>query len=370
VVSSFAEIRPLTSLRFLAASLVFWQHVGMLPGFGWMLSYTPSFGRIGVCVFFVLSGYILSYSYGEQDWRGDFGRNARGFYWSRFARIYPLHWLMFLFALPLGLNSRTARVSISEFPFLLTLTDSLWPGHPPMVQPVKAAWTLSCEVFFYLLAPFCFLVLCRRKNPLALAGAILAAYTALIVFLALKFGDLNWSAYLRMPEFLMGIVGYHLSRRIDLARFAHGLLFGGVVLLACVGATDTVFRLPHLFYSFAYAPGALMVILCLACVRGSTKEFFSRPSLVLFGNASYALYLLHDPVLRYLKVALDRTQIVLPRPWSVLAAVLLFVSTLLVATLCYKFYENPIRLKLRALFQRRPRRIPSAVPSEVPLEIQ
>ena len=80
----------------------------MLPGLEWMRIPANCTGRAGVTVFFVLSGFIMCYSYGDRDWTGRFGGNAREFYWSRFARIYPLHWLMFLFALPLGLNSLTA----------------------------------------------------------------------------------------------------------------------------------------------------------------------------------------------------------------------------------------------------------------------
>jgi len=370
MVSSLAEIRPLTSLRFFAASLVFWQHFSMLPGLEWMLSYTRSFGRIGVCAFFVLSGFILAYSYGGQNWRGDFGKNARSFYSSRFARIYPLHWLIFLFALPLGLNSNTARVSVFDFPWLLTLTDRLWPGIPFMFQPVKAAWTLSCEVLFYLLAPFCFVVLSQRKNPLVVAVTMLASYTAVIVFLVLAFGQLNWSAYQRMPEFLLGIAGYQLSQRINLAPFARGLLIGGVVLLICAGTVDTVFKFPyHLFYDFAYAPGALLVILGFATVTGGPKEFFSRPSLVLLGNASFALYLLHDPVLRYSKVALNRMDVVLSLPWNLFFAIFIFGCTLAVAVLCYTFYENPARLRIRSFLLRRPVPV-KPTPASRPLEFQ
>lgn len=369
MVSGLAEIRPLTSLRFFAASMVFWQHLGMLPGLEWMLVYTRSFGGIGVSVFFVLSGYILSYSYGGQNWRGDFGKNVLAFYSSRLARIYPLHWLMFLFALPLGLNSNTARVSVSDFPWLLTLTDRLWPGIPGMVQPVKAAWTLSCEVFFYLLAPFCFIVLSHRRHPLVLAGTMLAAYTALIVWLALQFGHLNWSAYLRMPEFLLGVTGYHFAQRVNLSRYARGLLAGGVVLLTCAGLADSIKPFPNLFDGFAFAPGALLVILGFATVTGGPQEFLSRPSLVLLGNASYALYLLHDPVLRYTKVALNRMDLVLSPPWNLLATLVLFGGTVSVSILCFKFYENPARLKIRSLLMRRPVQ-PKSAPARTPLEFQ
>ena len=116
------EIYSLTSLRFFAASLVFVEHLRIVPGFAWVkVNYLP--GRIGVAVFFVLSGFILSYTYGARNWTREFARNSREFYWSRFARIYPLHWLMFLIALPLAMNSHSLRPTPSSFPWLLTLTD-------------------------------------------------------------------------------------------------------------------------------------------------------------------------------------------------------------------------------------------------------
>jgi peptidoglycan/LPS O-acetylase OafA/YrhL len=344
------EIYALTTLRFFAATLVVWEHLPMLPGLEWMRIPANCTGRAGVTVFFVLSGFIMCYSYGDRDWTGRFGGNAREFYWSRFARIYPLHWLMFLFALPLGLNSLTARVSVSDIPWQLTLTDMLWPGHDAGEQPVKAAWTLSCEVLFYLLAPVFFLMLSGKKRPLAVSVVLLLGITAAMLALVSLFPGGYWLAYEYLPEFLLGIAGFQLARRVNLSRAVSPLLVaGGLLLIVAVLAN---LLLPCRFIHLYYAPGALLVILGCANAAGYIGRFLSLPLLVLLGHASYSLYLLHDPVLRYFKVWLNRNGIVLLFPWNILTATAVFGGIIVAAILCFKYYENPARLKLRSLLKR------------------
>ncbi len=343
------EIYALTSIRFFAAALVVWEHLPMLPGLEWMGVPGNCTGRAGVIIFFVLSGFIMSYTYGDRDWSGRFGGNAREFYWSRFARIYPLHWLMFLFALPLGLNSNTARVSVSDFPWQLTLTDMLWPGHAAGAQPVKAAWTLSCEVLFYLLTPVFFLALNGKKRPLTVSVILLLGTTAGILTLIALFPGGHWLAYEYLPEFLLGIAGFQLTRRVNLSRAGSGLLVvGGVFLVVAVMAN---LSRPCRFAQLYYAPGALLVILGCANAAGRMGRFLALPPLVLLGHASYSLYLLHDPVLRYLKVLLNRKGIVLSFPGNILIAAVVFGGIITASILCFKYYENPVRLKLRSLLK-------------------
>jgi len=348
------EIYALTSIRFFAAALVVWEHLPMLPGLEWMQIPANCTGRAGVAIFFVLSGFIMSYTYGNRDWTRQFGGNARDFYWSRFARIFPLHWLMFLIALPLGLNSHTARVSVSEIPWQLTLTDMLWPGHHAGAQPVKAAWTLSCEALFYLLAPVFFLVLCGRKRPLAASVVLLLGITAVILAMVSFFPGGYWLAYEYLPEFLLGIAGFQLARRVNLSRVGSPLLAGGMLLLI-VAAMANLLRPCNLVH-FYYAPGALLVVLGCANATGSIGRFLSLPLPVLLGHASYSLYLMHDPILRYFKVWLDRNGIVLLFPWNILIGAAVFGGIIVAAILGFKCFENPARLKLRSLFKRDVRR--------------
>lgn len=346
------EIYPLTSLRFFAASLVVLEHLQMLPGLEW-LGFNNDFpGIAGVRIFFVLSGFIISYTYWHRDWVRDSSTIAKEFYWSRFARIYPLHWLTFLLALPLGMNSNTARVSLSDFPWLLTLTDKLWPGFSVGPQPVKAAWTLSCEVLFYISTPLLFMLLARSRKPLLASTFLFSGFSATILALAAAFPKLNWSAYLELPHFLLGILGFHLAQRVNFARWSNTLIGGGVFLLVGAGAISHTFLRPE-FVHCTYAPGALALILGCATVSGRTGDFLSLPFIVLLGHASYALYLLHDPALRYLKVALNRNGIVLPLSLSGAVAILVFGLIVSASIICFKVYENPARLKLRALLKRK-----------------
>lgn len=325
----------------------------MLPGLEWLGFETGFPGKAGVRIFFVLSGFIISYTYWNRDWSFKFGASTRDFYWNRFARIYPLHWLMFLAALPLGLNSPTARITVSHIPVQLALIDRLWPGFFSGSMPVKAAWTLSCEVLFYLSTPLLFWFLTRRKNPLLASINLLVIFTGGILALDLKFPGLDWTAYIELPQFLLGIVGYHLTQRVNLSRWANPLIVGGLLLIGVAGYFNRFLHIEMINYT-SIAPGALLLILGCATASGRVGSFLSRPFVVLLGHASYALYLMHDPTLRYLRVILYRKEIVFSFPVSIMVAITVFCLITAASIVCFKFYENPMRLKLRSLMKHKP----------------
>ncbi len=336
--------------------MVLCEHVQMIPGTEWFHTETAWPGRIGVSLFFVLSGFILNYSYGESDWSGAFGRTSRDYYVGRFARIYPLHWLMFLLALPLGLNSNTARVNPADLPWLFLLTDKLWPGYSPGPPPVKVAWTLSCEAIFYLLLPLILLFLLRRRRPLLASVGLLAAASAVIYPVAARWPALNWWGYIHVPEFLLGIVGFQWYRLGKLTDRGNEMLLGGVLWLAAWAVIEPRLPIPFSIYSdtfLGFAPGSLLVILGGANLRGGLRRFLSLPVLVLLGNASYALYLLHDPFLRYCKVLFNRRGIVLPLAVDVPVACLLFAVCVGLSIALFWLFETPLRLRIRAAFNNR-----------------
>jgi peptidoglycan/LPS O-acetylase OafA/YrhL len=307
-------------------------------------------GAMGVSVFFVLSGYILSYTYLDRDWQGSTRATCRDFFIGRFARIFPLHWLMFLVALPLGLNSNTARVSPRDFPWQLTLTDGLWPGYSPGYQPVKAAWTLSCEALFYLLTPFLFILLSKTRQRTLWTGLMLVSYTAVISFVAIRSPSLNWTAYLRVPEFLTGIFVFLLTRNSSRNPFANFAVASGAILLGFAGLALPGL-VPRAFMPFVIAPGAALIIAGCANCTGRVREVLSSPRFVLLGHASYALYLLHDPSMRYMKVFLNRTGIDQFALASASIGILTATGALVGSIVCFKYFETPARKWIRYRLQ-------------------
>lgn len=125
-------LRSLTSLRFFAAMLVVLSH---LPGARFTEGYT------GVTFFFVLSGFILSYNYaGRLDGTP---RQARSFWISRVARVYPLHFLTMLVALPAAfLSSDTTLAFLGRLTAQLSLTQAAIPASDIYFSFNHPAWSL------------------------------------------------------------------------------------------------------------------------------------------------------------------------------------------------------------------------------------
>jgi peptidoglycan/LPS O-acetylase OafA/YrhL len=151
------------------------------------------------------------------------------------------------------------------------------------------------------------------------------------------------------------MAGYYVSKRVRFEPYAKHLFLGGFLCLIAAFILNLHFELRFYFFTFSF--GALAMILGGAHVSGWFRDWLSHPSLVLLGHASFAFYLLHDPVLRYSKALLDRAHLTLSFPVSVLAGVALFGLLCLGSIVCFRCYENPIRLKLRNLLKpvQRPR---------------
>src|SRR5579862_660023 len=163
-----ANLKPLTSLRFVAAMWVvlfhYWPHLAVAG--------TPPLvakGYLGVECFFVLSGFILCHVYLPSFEAGRF--KYGDFLWARIARIYPLHiatlvamGLMAGVALAAGLPVDPDVLSLPALPANLTLTQA-W-GLSPVAGWNHPSWSISAEWFAYLSFPaFAFLAIKVRRWP-------------------------------------------------------------------------------------------------------------------------------------------------------------------------------------------------------------
>lgn len=355
------SLNALTGLRFFAAMGVVFYHFALpiLKGRSNVLLNIASDGYIAVDLFYLLSGFILAYSYLSRE--GALQGTQRNFYVSRFARIYPAYLLAFFMAAPwdiaasLHANSLITAVVklIVNGGLVLTLQQAwtpwtAWSWNYP-------AWSVSVEVFFYILFPWIGVRLARLRpaSALRLAGLLwvlaMAAPSALWLIKGITgpplVGDhlqmaVEFTPIFRLPEFMIGILlgrAYVLGqlRRFNgnwTASVAAGLIF--MALAFCPS-------IPHpLLANGLIAPLFALLIAGLAQGRGPIAWFLSLPFMVILGEASYGIYILQLPLALLLKS---------PPPYHSLRMLCFYCTMLLLCSvLSWQFVESPLRKKIRA----------------------
>ena len=151
------ELLGLTGIRFYAALLVYLSHVVIIPGMEALSQSLLLFnaGVVGVSFFFVLSGFILTYNYAAVFSEGVSASSYKQFVLDRLARIYPVHIFALLMVAPIAILSPNFPFDWRAVPFHLLLLQSWWPSStPPFYKYLNVpSWSISCEWFFYILAP-------------------------------------------------------------------------------------------------------------------------------------------------------------------------------------------------------------------------
>lgn len=353
------RLESLTSLRFFAAFMVLCHHSAIF----YLRDIPPVRalarpGFIGVAFFFVLSGFVLTWSYKPS-------LPNRTFYWRRFARIYPLHITTLIVAFfvlePDWGGSRSVR-TIAENVFLLQAwspierTSSVLNG---------VSWTLACEAFFYALFPFLFVALSRCSNR-ALARIVVLGVVAVFAFDVVMFqvahglipGTVTTkNPLLRLPEFVTGMcLALALQRgvRFNISMRTALLVAGATyVFLGYVSAWDTPrfgFVWPGFLQTLTMLPAIVLIILAAAQrdMEGRRGVLQNRV-LVLLGASSFALYMIHYVPMLYVRQY---------ETWGlndphVLQRTLIEGSFALIAItasiVVYSAFERPVEKRLRKL---------------------
>lgn len=379
------SIPALTSLRFIAAFAVVVLHyrdlLGDMPT--WLLRGIVG-GQYGVTFFFILSGFILTYKY--QSWFANGVADAS--YWRfqrfRFARIYPIYLLGLLLDTPWHVLERYQAGQLADAAqtywasWLINLVGlQAWvPSQPFAMFWNTPAWSVAAEFFFYATFPFITTSVTHRIRS---AGGLLAAFFAVIVLGTLLYAFvihvmvywLNaspqtqyivmvYNPLLRYSEFLAGcLAGHYFLRTRGQVRYAGSALFESrmardAVTLACllliaariwspdytgpsaqrwladVSMKYTVFILPF---------GALII----AIARGPTflGRLLDQRVLVMLGEASYALYIIHWSVTTFLRMHF------LGAYGTPLVHGLFLIGTVALSVVCYHHIEVPWRQRLR-----------------------
>lgn len=361
-------LKPLTSLRFAAALLVFSWHCVPTR----QISATFSLGYAGVSFFFLLSGFILTYGY-HRAFAGGIELGAlRTFYAARIARVYPLHLvtlLLMVLCLPyLGENSVwtgvDAQTRLGEIAAGAVLIQSWFPDRVIHFGGNGPAWSVSVEAFFYALFPvlaFALLRLFRTSSPrivLLAAGALWLAAT--FVLAGQHAGPDDWRFYVfppaRLVEFVAGmLLGIAFLRRDPHA--AWPLRATSVEILAVAATALAIYASPLFPFSLRFSAGVMpawaLLISVFAWRRGAISRLLEHPVLVRLGEVSYAFYLVHLAVIAFFAHVLG---------WgSPFAAPLMLTVTLALSFALYHGIEQPLRHRIRTFFAPRPPAAPLAI---------
>jgi peptidoglycan/LPS O-acetylase OafA/YrhL len=350
------DIPELTALRILAALCVVVSH---LHGLGIVsaarLHEILDGGRPAVSFFFVLSGFIMNHNYPLLH--GGDSLAVRRYARSRIVRLYPTLLLSLCMALPVGiyLVATHAHAQLLEFyalkdHYVLELAASAvaqllaltgWAPVAAINQPWNGpAWSLSCEFFFYAMFPFIRPVMQRHSSRVILSAVVVIWMLQGAWILAIdKLIPGNRAGFLvyqfpitHLFEFVLGISAGILAGRLDgrqLRVLSLGATLSALLVLAAVH-----FMKPDMPAYYGMSPLFAVVILAIARSSGSAWLAPLRLSFVVaLGHASYALYIVHVPMLigaRLLGIGTELGWLWLP---------LLLLASLVV----HYWYAEPVR---------------------------
>jgi peptidoglycan/LPS O-acetylase OafA/YrhL len=302
-----AAIDALTGVRALAAVWVVLFHVAdaiaaLFPGARVAMGFLRS-GYLGVDLFFVLSGFVISLNYMERFERVRLKPYLR-FVWLRLARIYPVH------ALTLGM--RVALVvgalvtgSVYGEPAQHRLGDLVqhallvqgwfFADHPSWNVP---SWSLSAEWMAYLAFPWLAVVLLGVRRPaVALGGVALAYLGLLIVAYGSRGGTLDITFDGGLYRIAAGFTAGCLLYRVHRAGWGERLPWDAIaaVTLAAITVLPLVLGpAPWITPLFA------LLIFALARAQGPVARLLASPLAMYGGRISYALYLVQGIVIPHL----------------------------------------------------------------------
>ncbi|MFN8156675.1 MAG: acyltransferase [Candidatus Nanopelagicales bacterium] len=356
------DLPALDGLRGFAALLVVVTHTSFLTGgysLGWLGTVTARFD-VGVALFFVLSGFLLTRSWTRaQGQRVDLRRYAR----HRAARILPAYWVALLAVVLTVARSAEPSAIVSNAVLAQTYTDDLLPAF-------TQTWSLVAEVAFYVVLPLLAPWLARGIGSraayvrAALLGAVGLLFTALV---ALGVVDHSWASTWMPAHLLWFATGMALAvvevdattRAARIARewaTAPGTLvalavaafwlactaLAGPVGLGHVGALEAVTK--EVLYAVV---GTSLVLACGFARAGSTPvRSLGGPVARWGGRLSYAVFLWHQLVLVGVMSVLGVAEFG-GRTLTVTVATVL--GSVVVAALSYVLVERPV---LRAVTSR------------------
>ncbi|VBA34401.1 hypothetical protein LAUMK136_00688 [Mycobacterium attenuatum] len=367
------EIKALTGLRIVAAVWVVLFHFRPMlgdasPDFRAALAPLLNCGAQGVDLFFILSGFVLTWNYLERMGRSWSTRATLHFLWLRLARVWPVYLVtMHLAALLVILSLHVGHVPLPEVRDLTAISyvrqillvqlwfqpffdGSSWDG---------PAWSISAEWLAYLLFGLLVLVILRMERATRARSLMLLAFAASLppVLLLLASGQFYtpWSWLPRIvTQFIAGALACAAVRRLRLSNRARRFA-GYLSLLLIVGMVGILYWLDaHPITGVLDSSGVVDVlfvplVVTLAVGLGSLPRLLSTRLMVYGGQISFCLYMVHElvhtgwgwAVLQFGLTPQDN-----PWKWNIIGLLVIAVGA---SMLLYHVVEEPARRWMRRM---------------------
>ncbi|WP_227242381.1 acyltransferase family protein [Paraburkholderia caribensis] len=358
-----SEIAPLTGLRAAAAIYVFLFHMSRWPYFpDGFVSNVIGQGAVGMSIFFVLSGFVLTYQYEGQVF------DARQYFVNRLARIYPVYVLCAILTsvwigIPLyGATHAEMLHNVVKIGVIVTSNVFLIQGWFPSFFNYwndGGSWSISVEAFLYLTLPVLLPWLVRlgkRTLLIVIAIAYVAAILPGIVYVL--WNDMPFPVYyampiFRLPEFVIGACACIAFKRRWIPGPAARMTMWVTLVIATIFYLGKMgSRLPgYTVHDWIIIPTVAMTIVTFSSSEGLFARIAGAAPFVWLGEISYCIYSLQAfiimPLIRH------REQIVSHIPALGNNAVLLLAATAILITasgVCHHLVEEPARRWLKRRF--------------------
>ncbi len=395
-----AHVPALDGVRGLAIALVFARHLSLLPWFRLSSSATDravagvaGAGWIGVDLFFVLSGFLITgVLLNDRDRPAPMTAKLGRFYWRRTLRIMPLYYVacaILFFVVPalpyFRAQPEIAMLRQSEPWYWLYGVNLLGVVHGGASTPFNTGhfWSLAVEEQFYLVWPLVVLATSRKTLIRIVAGLIVAGPFIRLACLAFL-GSAGPSAAYTISFARVDVLGVgamlavmyrgdrNLWTRVQaVTPWCGAVALAFFALIAVRRGVDASHDpvMQTVGYSVvALGMGSLVLILLRSDEPAAPlKRFFSARVLRTLGKYSYCLYIVHYPLMAVMGLAWSHVHIPLilgsQLPSWIAYGAILAASSLTIAWVSWRLLESPI-LAMKDRFNRTP--LPSAAPPSAP----
>ncbi len=277
------------------------------------------------------------------------------FYKSRFARIYPLHFLTFFIALVFLQRPQLSIDYIAKMFTNITLLQSFVPSSEFYFSFNSPSWSISDEMFFYLLFPFLIYFLFKREKIFYVCFLLAVIILIIFTFKITNEKQQHFLFYInpvvRIIDFILGIILYYVSFNIKEIIFKlkihkyNNFIEITSILIFVFFYLYSIY-IPKIYrYSFWYwIPMCVVILVFYVSKNGIISKFLSRKYFVLLGEISFAFYLFHQLIGRIYEAFLNK--ISCSNPYFIDFLLILFI-TLFISSFSFKYFEMPINKKIK-----------------------